>query len=218
MPPELIGLLAQGGANVIGSLISGITGAHQKKLARKWLNNNPQPQEQMPTDVLENKRLATQMAATGLPSEQYNMAMRNIQRQQQSALRGAQDRRSAVGAISAIQQNANDATANLDAKNAEMRIANQKNLLNINSQTAKWRDLLFNKNVLQPYEKQWNYNMGLLGAGNQNVTNALDQGAAGLGQIGYGLGLFGGGKNRKQSAGYNGGGGQYTYNPAYGGL
>lgn len=200
--------------SLVGGLISGIIGAHQKHKANKWLRQNQQPQEQMPSDVTENKNLATQMAATGLPSEQYNMAMRNIQRQQLTALRSAQDRRSGVGAISAIQQGTNDAATNLDAKNAEMRIANEKNLINVNNQVAGWKDKLFNKNVLAPYEKQWNYHMGMLGAGNQNITNALDQGATGI------LGLFGGGKKSKATAMPSGGGGgaYYGYNPAYGNI
>lgn len=181
-------------ANAAGGLLSGITGLIQKGQGRKLLKGLQYPTEQLPQEVVANQRLAEQRAAEGLPSEQYNQAMKNIQRQQLMALRGAHDRRGGLGVLSGIQQGTNDATLNLDVANANARLNNQRQLMNVNSQTANWKSQLFNANVRDKYNRDYNYGMGLVGMGNQNLVGGIDRLAAG----GVGL-LAGGGFGSKRS-------------------
>lgn len=196
------------GAGLVGGLIKGIVGAKQKRQGNKILNGLQYPTEQVPQEEIENKNIAEQQAATGLPSEQYQNAMQNIQRQQLAAIRGAHDRRGGLGAIAGIQQNTNDANLNVDVADAKQKIANQNNLMNVNNRLSSWKDKVWQNNVLGKYNQQYNYGMGLLGQGNQNAVGGLDQALGGLGAGAAGFygntaGLFGTGNNKQ--SGYGGG-------------
>jgi hypothetical protein len=167
MPGEeqLIAGIGQG----VSSIVKGIVGAGQIKKGRKLLNSLQYPNEEVPSEIVS-------AASTGLPSEQYNQAMKNIQRQQLVALRGANDRRGGLGLVSNLQQNSNDATLNLDAKNAEARQANQFRL-------AGWKDKVWQNNIRDKYAMDRSYAMGLIGSGNQNVFGGVDQAIGGSGLI-----------------------------------
>ncbi len=166
--------LIGGIGSAVGGLISGAIGLHQQHKAHKLLNSLQFPTEQMPQEVLQNQAIAQQMANQGLPSEQYTKAMRDIQRQQMTAIRGANDRRGGLGLISQIQQGTDDATTNLNAQDAMMRNQNKKYLVGVNSDVANWKSKLFNNNQRAKYNQDYGYGMNLLGAGNQNFSNGLD--------------------------------------------
>lgn len=195
-----------GGVSAASGLIKGITGLFQKKKGKDMLKNLQYPDEAIPVELLQNQQQARINANLGLPSEQYNQAMRNIQRQQLMALRGAQDRRGGLAVLGGLQQNANDALLKLDSANAAQRLNNQKALYGINSQVAGTRRDLFDKNVRQKYIQNYNYAQGLIGAGNQNFTGGLDNIVAGGGQALYGSknGLFGSGGGGFGGAGASG--------------
>jgi hypothetical protein len=172
-----------GGASLVGGALKSLIGGGQKKQGNQVLNQANQLgafNEQVPTEI-------TNAAATGLPSEQYNQAMQNIQQQQLMAIQGAQSRRAGIGAIAGIQGATNSANLNLDVKNAQAKQQNQNTL-------ASWKDKVWQNNVKSKYNQQYNYGMGLLGAGNQNLVGGIDQGLAGLGSAAYGL-YGGSGKN-----------------------
>lgn len=188
------GAVAQGISGLIGLGV----GALQRHAGKKYLKKlGEQPLEKMPSDITENKNLATKMALTGLPSEQYQQAMQNIQRQQLTALKGANDRRFGLGLVGALQQGTNDATLNLDVQNANARMANQRQLLSVNNQVAGWKDKLYQNNELNPWMRKYQYGQQLLGAGNQNLTGGLDKLFAG-GLSAASGGLFGGGGTTKK--------------------
>jgi hypothetical protein len=123
--------------------------------------------------------------------------MQNIQRQQQMALRGAQDRRSGIGLVGSIQQGSNDAQGKLDAANANARLANQRQLMGVNNQVAAYRSRDWRQNEANR-SRNYDYGMQLLGAGNANIMGAVDTGLASLTQA-YGQGLFGGRSSRSGS-------------------
>lgn len=169
----------QGGGGILGGvsqitsgLVSGITGLIQRGEAKKILKDNPYPTYEIPNEVRE-------AAATGLPSEQYNQAMQNIQRQQLTALKNANDRRGGLATVGTINQQTNDATLSLDAKNAMARQQNQLRL-------ASYRDKAFDWNVKNKYQQNYGYGMSLLGAGNQNLTGGIDKALAGAGYLSLG--------------------------------
>lgn len=165
-----------GGAGIVGGLLKGIVGGGQRKQGKKILAQADKLgafNEQVPTEI-------TNAAATGLPSEQYNQAMQNIQQQQLMAIQGAHNRRAGIGSIAGIQGATNAANLNLDVKNA---MARQQNQLRLGS----WKDKVWQNNVKGKYNQQYNYGMGLLGAGNQNLVSGIDQGLAGVGSAAYGL-------------------------------
>lgn len=184
----------------VGTLVGGLGGAalgligglFQKKKGNQLLKQNPFPTEAMPPEVLANQQIAQGAAEQGMPSEQYQQAQRNIERNQAAAMNSATDRRSGVQSVGAIQQASNDATGNLDAQSAEMRRQNIGQLLNVNNQVASWKDKLFDANQRQKYIQNYNYGMGLVGQGNQNMMGGADRllgtvaGAAASGLFGTG--------------------------------
>lgn len=188
--PDLTGGLISGGLGIIGGGISALIGAGQKKKGKKLLNSLVMPEEQLASELTENQNLARTRAAEGLPSEIYNNAMKNIQRNQLTAFRSAKDRRGGLGSIAGILQSTNDATGNLDAQDAQMRVDNEGRLINVNNNIANWKSKLFDLNKRQPYEEKKDYAYSLIGAGNQNIMGGIDKAVGGFGM--GASGLFGG--------------------------
>lgn len=181
----------QGLANVAGGLIGLGTGYFQKRKAKGILKEaGEQPLYNIPQEILRNQKQAELNAQEGMPSQQYNNAMKNIQRAQTNALSGSLDRRSALMALPRIQQQATDAYGNLDAQDANMRMKNQQTLYNIGNTTAQYRDKEWNTNKMQPWQRKYNYGMQLLGAGNQNFTSGLEKLVGGVGQMNFPGGGF----------------------------
>lgn len=185
----------QGVANMAGGLLSGITGYFQRRKAKKELDKLSRPEYNIPNEVLQNQKMAQAAANEGLPSQQYNQAMQNIQRQQNRALTAAGSRRGALMALPGLQQQANDQLLNLDVKDAQARMANQQQLYGINSQVGQYRDKAFNINKMQPYQEDKNYYMNLLASGNQNLLGGADKLLGGGANLLFGG--AGGGSSRK---------------------
>lgn len=174
----------QGIANIAGGLVGGVTGFFQRKKAKKLLKEaGEQPMYNIPQEVLRNQKSAELAAQEGLPSQQYSNAMRNIQRSQTNALTNAMDRRSALMALPKLQQQANDAYANLDAADAAAQRQNQKTLYGVTNTTAQYKDKAFQINQMQPWQRKFDYAQQLLGAGNQNMIGGIEKLIGGAGQV-----------------------------------
>lgn len=184
----------QGVANIAGGLLSGVTGFFQRRKAKKELAKLQRPEYAIPNEIMQNQKMAQAAANEGLPSQQYNQAMQNIQRQQNRGLMAAGSRRGALMALPGLQQQANDQLLNLDVKDAQARMNNQQQLYGVNSQVAGFRDKAFNLNQMQPYLDNRNYYQSLLGAGNQNLTGGIDKAASGIGLL-----IGGSGKKNKNT-------------------
>lgn len=210
MPFPLLGALQLG-----AGLIGGLVGGGQRRRAKKALANLPYPQYDIPTEVFDNKRMATEMAATGLSTQEYAQGQQNILRQQNRAIKDAQDRRGGIGLIGKIQQGTNDAMLGLDVADAKARQQNKMNLMNVNSQVAGYRDKAFDWNKKNKYLQDRAYYMSQMGAGNQNIMGGIDRALGAIPMFfgsGGGGGLFGGSRR-----GFSGGGsGNPTYYNGYG--
>lgn len=165
-------------AQAVQGLVSGVTGFIQRSKGNKLLRANPYPTYNIPSEILRNQKTADVMANTGMPGESYNLAKQNIARNLNYNISKATDRRGGLMTISAGNQMANDATANLDAENAGVRTQNRKLLMDVNSQVAGYKDKAFDWNVKNKYQQNYNYAMGLLGQGNQNIVSGVDSGSA----------------------------------------
>ncbi len=200
MPGEdqAIGAITQG----IGGVLNFGVGVAQRAQGNKLLKKlGTAPKENIPNAILQNQQMATNAANVGLPQEQYNNAMKNIQRQQMMALRSAGDRHGVLGSLAGITQAGMDATGNLDARDAAARANNQKALYGINNLVGNWQDKIWQNNVNNPYMRQYQYAQSLLGTGNQNAVTGLDQiGATGA--------LYASGSRNSTSGG---GGGSTNY-------
>lgn len=205
---SLGGTLAGGGggglANIAGGLLGGVTGFFQRRKAKKALSNLQRPQYQIPNEILQNQKQAELAANEGLPAEQYAKGMQDISRRQNELLSGATSRRSGLMALPALQQQSNDATLNLNIANANAKKANRQILYGINNQVAGYRDKAFDINQMQPYQRDYNYNMQLLGAGNQNMFSGAEKFLGGVLGSGNPFGIGGNassGGSRKMTSG-----------------
>lgn len=191
MPLPLLAIAA-----LAGSAIKGISGAVQKNRAHGLLNDlGDSPNESIPDEVYQNQAQAKLNANVGLPSEQYNQAMKNLQRQQLMQLKQANDRRGGLAVLAGGQQNYDDSLLKLDVANSQARLQNQKTLYGINNNIAGWKDKVWGNNVRDKWNRKYQYAMSLLGAGNQNFTSGID------GVIGAGLEYAGGQNGGGQSNG-----------------
>ena len=184
------------GTAVVGIGTQVYSGIKQKQQAKKLAAANQYSSMGIPREELQNQQIAQNQALQGLPSQQYQQSMQNIQRQQQMALRGAQDRRSGIGLVGSIQQAGNDAQGNLDAQNANARLNNQRQLMGVNNQVAAYRSQDYRQNE-ENRLRNYDYSQQLLGAGNANIIGAVDSGLAGITSM-AGRGLFGGGYNNNR--------------------
>lgn len=187
------GGIGQSTANMAGGLLSGVVGFFQRRKAKRELAKLQRPNYEIPNEVMQNQKMAQQAAQEGLPSQQYNQAMQNVQRQQNRALSAAGSRRGALMALPGINQQANDQLMNLDVKDAQARMSNQQQLYGVNSQVGQYRDKAFNINRMQPYTEDKNYYNNLLASGNQNLLAGADKFIAG------GAGLLGGSSSASSS-------------------
>jgi len=177
-------------ASAAGGLINLGVGISQRHKGKKMLKDlGEAPIETIPNEVLQNQKMAQLRANTGLPSEQYNSAMKNLQRNQMMALRAGQDRRGGLALVGGSQQGLDDSTLKLDVANANARMQNERTLYGINNQVGSWRDKVWQNNVNNPYMRKYQYANSLLGAGNQNATTGVDQ-IAGAGALYGGSGGF----------------------------
>jgi len=163
-------------AGGVSGLINAVVGAGQKRKGRKMLKQiGDSPNMNIPNEVLQNQKIAQLRANTGLPQEQYNQAMKNLQRNQMTALSGARDRRGGLSILAATQQNMDDGTLNLDVADAKARIGNENTLYGINNNVANWKQKQWQNNVSDKWNRKYSYAMSLLGAGNQNFSSGLNQ-------------------------------------------
>lgn len=209
-------LLIAGGAQALGGIVGGIEGFSQRRQARNMLRDiGNQPMYQIPDEILRNQRMAELTAQQGLPSQQYNNAMKNIQRNQAALLAGSMDRRSALMALPKLQQQTNDAYGNLDAQDAMQKLKNQQVLYNVGNTTAQYKTKAFDINQMQPWLRNYDYAMRLKGAGNQNIMGGLDKLVGGIGTaMGGNLGGAMGGFGGLLGSGSGANAGKY-YNPTY---
>ncbi len=177
---------------LVSAAIKGSTATAQRKESKRIFKEIGEfKPETVSQEQWDNQKQAEINAQNGLPSEQYNQAMRNIQRQQMQALSGAQDRRMAGSLIPAIQENSNNAIGSLDAKNAMARLNNQKFLAGVNNQIASTKGRIY-QGYLANFLRQQDYARKLQYAAQQNKNSAIESGVGGLTSLG---GMMGGGSS-----------------------
>lgn len=160
-----------GGVGVLGGLFSG--GA-QKKKGRKMLSEAQKldPGYQIPTEFNKNLSQAEQLSKVGMPSEQYNLAGTNIQRGTQAGLRQLSRMSNPFAGIAGLQRGQNDAFAQLDAQNANVRRQNILQAMGIR------KDLAGQKLNAQQYQQQKYFDAvnqanAMIGAGQQSQNSAF---------------------------------------------
>lgn len=162
------------GAQAVGGLVKGAIGVGQNIKANKMLRKLKYPTEVIPSAIKQNKTQAEIDANVGTPSEQYNKSMKDIQRNQLLALSRGREGRFGLGLVAALNDNSNQAIGELDAEDAQNRIINKRNLQSVNNNYGQWQDKVWQNNIKDKYQRDYDYAMSLKGAGNTNVTSGID--------------------------------------------
>ena len=173
-------------SSLISGGISAVNGLIQKGQGRRMAANNPFPNQEIPAAILANSEKAKLYENQGLPSEQYQQATRNIDRNSTAALRTATDRRGGLGMASTIQQAANDAKLNLDVANANAVRQNQQRAMQQNNVLGQWQNNVWDWNKRQKYMQTAAAARSLMGAGNANINSGLDRALGGILMSGLG--------------------------------
>ena len=182
-----------GAAIGLGSIVSGIfRGAKARRLEKQ----NPYPTATVDANIATNQALAQQRARVGLPSEQYNYGLQNIQRNQAGALSAAMTSGRPVNIASLLGQT-NQATMQLDAQNAQARMNNQMVEMQANEALAAENQRVWQWNKANRYQQMAQRVAQLRSAAQQDIFGGIGA----LGQMAAG-GVFG-----KVDSGSGGGGG-----------
>lgn len=176
MPPSLIPLLFGGAQTLIGGIGSML---------------NKRPQYEIPNAATQKLALASAAAASNMGG--YNQAISTIGANTSNAYSAARESGNPMSVISAIQANQNQATNDLNARNAQYKEGQQQNLQNTLGDYANYQNEAFQLNKYQPYVDRKKAFSDLVGAGLKNIASGADsmfmnqflqggQGASNVGQ------------------------------------
>lgn len=167
-------LIIAGGA----ALAQGIVGIAQYSKGVKDAKNLTRPEYHIPPEIEKNMTEADLMSYYGMPDAQKAEYQQNIQRTQQSAVRGIADRKGGLGTIVAAQQQTQDAYTKMLSMDVQQRMQNISRAQQMRATMAQYRDKAFQINEMDPYEQKYNEAQAMMGAGMQNIMGGLQTGAS----------------------------------------
>lgn len=179
MEPVTIAMLAS-------AAVSAGTGVYQSMKAKKMADQSQRPTYEVPEEMKAAMSDAERLALEGLPQEQKQQYVENIQRANQSALRAQSDRKGGLAGIGAMHQNELDQYRNLLAMDAQARRQNQQNLQGMRGKMATIRDQEFKINKYNPYLQEQQDIRDIQAAGMQNIMTGVQQSISGLGAANQG--------------------------------
>jgi hypothetical protein len=162
---------AGGGATTTVGAATALYGLYQRKKADKLDKNNVRPTYEIPLEIQQNLSQAQQQALQGLPEEQKQQFISNLQRSSAYALSQGSSRRGGLAGISAINQNQNDAYGNLLVQDAGARMQNQQQLYGMRQNMVDYKDKQWGINKENPYYEMVAKAESLRGAGAQNISS-----------------------------------------------
>jgi len=115
---------------------------------------NKRPTYEIPSEIQANLTLAQQQAMQGLPEEQKQQFLNNVQRSQAFSMSQLGSRKAGLAGVAAINQQGQDAYGNLLSMDAQARMQNQNKLYAANQTMADYKDQAFQINKSNPYYEQ----------------------------------------------------------------
>lgn len=142
-------------------------------------NKTKRPTYEIPPEIQQNLTQAQFDALQGLPEEQRQMYIQNLQRGSAQALGQIGSRKGGLAGVASVNQNQNDAYANLLAMDAQARQQNKDKLYGMRQNMADYKDQAFQFNKVNPYYESVAQNNAMIGAGMQNVSQGFQAGNSG---------------------------------------
>jgi hypothetical protein len=199
---SLLGTLGGGAAmaNPVGmgiaagaGLLKAGLGFLQQAKGKKMLKNAKDPGYVIPEGFSRNLGQAEQMARTGLPSQEYNLASTNIQRGTQAGLRQLSRMSNPFAGIAGLARSQSDSFSKLDASNSAARRQNILQAMGARREMAG-QQLAQQQYSQNRYFDKVNEANARIGAGTQNLMGGIsDIGTAGI------MSGMGGGEGSKGS-------------------
>lgn len=160
-------------AAAIPSIVKGIGGIFDIFGGNRRARRNVRPVAQVNENYLKNVALAEQMGRQGLPQQQYNLGLQNINRNQSAAL-GALSRSANPNAgLQGLLRASNDATMGLDVQNANARLNNQRFAFGQRNNLANEQQRVFDWNQKGKYLEEAQAASQQINAGKQNAMGGL---------------------------------------------
>lgn len=162
-------------------------GAIQSSKAKKALANLERPEYEIPEEILQNLSAAERMALEGLPAQERQLFLEDIQ--QAIATGGAQltDRGLGVAGVTGLVQQQTDALRGLLQMDVSARREGQAAVATARGSLASFKEKQFQVNQLDPFLQESLRLQALQGAGIQNVmtgTQTFAEAGANLGGSG----------------------------------
>lgn len=138
---------------------------------------NKRPTYEIPSEIQQNLTEAQQLALQGLPEEQKQEYISNLQRSQAYSLSELGTRKAGIAGLAALNQNTNDSYAKLLSMDSQARAQNQQRVFGARSDLANYKDQAFQLNKENPYYENRAKAQGLMGSGMQNIGTGFQGGS-----------------------------------------
>jgi len=165
----------------VSASVAGTAGAIQYYKGQKLAKANKRPKYEVPQGIKDNLSQAQQMALEGLPPEQKQQYVENVQRQENAGLNALGDRSAGLAGIATLTQQGNDANKNLLSMDSQARQTNLNNLMGARSEEAGYSDKQFQLNKLLPFQQTAAAAEALKGAGLQNIAGGMKSAGQAIG-------------------------------------
>lgn len=170
-----LGGLIIGGASLLYGVGKDISNSNKANNIEKNLKT---PTDVIPQEFYQNREIARQMAQIGIPQQQYNNNLNNINQTQAGALNAVSNSANPGAGIAAIVRQGDQAKNTLDAEDAQARATNQRYFLQQNDKLAARKDQQEQTNVFDPYTRDFNQMQAYRGAADQTTGNLINAGAS----------------------------------------
>ena len=154
------------------SIVKGISGLLGIGAGNRRARRNIRPVQQVNPLIAQNNAIAENDALVGMPQEQYNLANQNIQRNQSAGYRALGRSANPTGLASLVRAG-NDASLNLSAQDAGMRMNNRRFAFGTRGALANEQKDVFNWNSKAKYMEEAQAAAEQIGAGKANAFGAL---------------------------------------------
>lgn len=165
---------AIGGASLLYGGYKDIKNSAKANAIQKNLKT---PVDVIPQEFYDNRNIARQMAQIGIPQQQYNNALNNIQQTQAGALNAVSRSANPGSGVASIVRQGDQAKNTLDAEDAKARETNQRYLIQENAALGARKDQQEQTNVFDPYTRDFNQMQAYRGAANTTTDNLINSGA-----------------------------------------
>lgn len=181
---------AGGGATVTLGAVQYLVGHHNDK-------RNKRPDYTIPPEIAQNLSDAELAAMEGMPAEQKEAYISNLQRGTAFGLSNMGSRKAGLTGLATLNEQQNQGYANMLAMDAGERMQNQNNLYMARQNSADYKDKAWQFNKQNPYYEQKQRDQAMMGAGMQNVSQGFQSSNTGYD--------WGGGKDKnKMQQAYSG--------------